>query len=536
MVASVRWLVGYATPQRTVLAACCLLTQVSIGAEPAHRVRVRLVGDESVAARVSVTDSRGEPHAPDGAILRKDSQGRAYFYAAGDFELGIPEGPSQWSFSRGLETVPRRISVDCRSDLELEVRLDPWTRLATRGWYSGDSHVHLHTGGPLNVTVNDALVAARAEDLNYVNLCVSNNEGDDIRDADLITGQAHSLSTSQHLLVFGEEMRSSIYGHMQFFGIRKLVEPQYTGFNNTPQHHDYPANYVMAAEAIRQGGIVTYGHPMFSGQPDPFSGDPAADNAAARELPIDAILGLAHAIDLMSYNSDEVSSTELWYRLLNCGIRLSACVGTDALLDRETDPMGGERVYVKVDGGLTMRGWLDGLKSGRSFVTNGPLASLKVNGLDLGDTCRLAGPETVHVTAQVESLVPFEVVEVMVNGQVAHTGVPAPGSTSGDVRLMSFDVELPIRQSSWVALRVRAAGHESHQGMGGPAWAHTSPVYVQVQEQPITSREDAVYFVDWIEKLLRVVATRDRYASASDRQQVEQRFREAQDRFRLLAP
>ena len=48
--------------------------------------------------------------------------------------------------------------------------------------------------------------AARAEGVNYVNLCVSNNVGDDIRDAELITGKPHAASTDRHLLVFGEEM------------------------------------------------------------------------------------------------------------------------------------------------------------------------------------------------------------------------------------------------------------------------------------------------------------------------------------------
>ena len=92
------------------------------------------------------------------------------------------------------------------------------------------------------------------------------------------------------------------------------------------------------------------------------------------------MLGVVHAVDLMSYNSDEPLSAELWYRLLNCGLRLSACVGTDALLDRSTDPLGGDRVYVKAIGPLTMRGWLDGLKAGRTFVTNGPIPTLEVGG------------------------------------------------------------------------------------------------------------------------------------------------------------
>ena len=86
---------------------------------------------------------------------------------------------------------------------------------------------------------------------------------------------------------------------------------------------------------------------MFAGQPFPFDKDLAKASGAARELPIDAVLGVVHAVDLMSYNSDEDLSAELWYRLLNCGLKLSACVGTDALLDRSTEPLGGDRVYVK---------------------------------------------------------------------------------------------------------------------------------------------------------------------------------------------
>ena len=309
------------------------------------------------------------------------------------------------------------MTLDAETATELTVPMQPWIDMAARGWYSGDSHVHLHTGGPIEVTVADALVAARAEGVNYVNLCASNNVGDDIRDAELITGKPHAASTDRHLLVFGEEMRSTIYGHMQFFGISRLVEPQYTGFDGTPNRHDFPANYVMAAEAVRQGGVVTYGHPMFAGQPFPFDEEPAKASGAARELPIDAVLGVVHAVDLMSYNSDEGLSAELWYRLLNCGLRLSACVGTDALLDRSTEPLGGDRVYVKTDGPLTMRSWLDGLKSGRSFVTNGPMPTLEVDGKGPGETCELAAAGKVRVAATVESYVPFDKIEVIVNGE-----------------------------------------------------------------------------------------------------------------------
>ena len=504
----------------------------ALAAEPSLNVHVRLAGDHRAAARVRIVGSDENPYAPDGAALRKTTRDEAYFYADGSFDVTLPRGPSRLHFSGGIETIPRTVALDATADTELAVHLQPWIDMASRGWYSGDSHVHLHTGGPISVTVADALVAARAEGVNYVNLCVSNNVGDDIRDAELITGKPHAESTEKHLLVFGEEMRSSIYGHMQFFGIRKLVEPQYTGFDETPNRNDFPANYVMAAIACRQGGVVTYGHPMFADRPSPFGEDLTAGNAAARELPIDAIMNVVQAVDLMCYNSDEDLSAELWYRLLNCGLKLSACVGTDALLDRSTEPMGGGRVYVKIKGPLTMASWLGGLAEGRTFVTNGPIPHLEVGGSQPGSTVSTA-PGNIHVTARVESYVPFDRVEVIVNGKVAVERVVASETDSATVHVHQFEVDVPLERSSWVALRVR--GPEHPHVIDGPVWAHTSPVYFNVNGQPIRSAEDAQYFVDWIGQLLRVVAARDRYASVKDRQQVEALFRQAQDQFLLRA-
>ena len=255
-------------------------------------------------------------------------------------------------------------------------------------------------------------------------------------------------------------------------------------------------------------------------------------SGAARELPIDAVLGVVQAIDLMSYNSDEENSAELWYRLLNCGIKLSACVGTDALLDRSTEPLGGDRVYVKTNGPLTMANWLNGLKQGRSFVTNGPIPALKVNTSDVGETCHLNGPGTVQVTATVESYVPFDRIEILVNGQVVSQD-QLPESNTAELRIHQRELKVEIDRSSWIALRVRGPDHPLV--FDGPAWAHTSPVYVEVAGQKISSPEDAAYFVDWIEQLLRVVAARNRYATVEDRQGVEALFRKAQNEYRKLA-
>ena len=520
----------------TIVLLASLVTKFAATAQSAETnctVQVQLLPAGSTAARVRVIGSDQKFSAPADAIVRKTTREEDYFYADNTFAVSVPKGVTHFYFSAGLESIPSHITMDVQSDITLPVPINRWIEMRERGWYGGDSHVHLHTGGPLAVTVKDALVAARAEGLHYSNLCVSNNVGDDIRDASLITGKPHPLSTANHLLVFGEEMRSSIYGHMQFFGIRELVTPQYTGFLDTPNHHDYPANYTMAAEAVRQGGIVTYGHPMFKDQPLPFGDDLTADNGAARELPIDAILGVAHAVDLMSYNSDEDRSAELWYRLLNCGLKLAACVGTDALLDRSTDPLGGSRVYVQVDGPLTMNKWLTGLKQGRSLVTNGPIPQLTIAGKGPGDTCQLKEQGTVRAHVNVESYTPFHRVDLIVNGKVVNSRKTSENAAANGFRLSRYHVDVPITRSSWVAVRVHGPDHPAI--FDGPAWAHTSPVYISLQQQPIVHREDAEYFVDWIGRLLRVVATRDRYAEAADRQRVEKLFQQAQQKFRQLA-
>lgn len=526
-----------------IIAACVSLVVESIGNKPAfgdsnvepavQKIHVKLIcQDAPAAARVSLVGADNKPRAPAGAILRTTRRNVPYFYADGSFDVELPPGRAKLTVSGGIETIPQTVVVDAASSPELTIPISRWIDLAARGFYSGDSHVHLHTGGPIEVAVADALVAARAEGVNYVNLCVSNNVGDDIRDASLITGKPHALSTGRHLLVFGEEMRSMIYGHMQFFGIRTLVEPQYTGFDQTPHSNDFPANYAMAERAVRQGGVVTYGHPMAAGRSFPFDKDLAVPTAAARELPIDAVLGMVHAVDLMSYNSDKDRSAELWYRLLNCGFPLAACVGTDALLDRSTDPMGGARVYVKTGGPFTMPNWLDGLRSGKTFVTNGPVPTLEVNGKGPGETCDLATPGKVRVTALVESDVPVDKIEVIVNGEIAAHHEFSGGDLAAP-KARRVDIELPLQRSSWIALRVR--GPDNPNVFDGPAWAHTSPVYVKVAGQPIASRKDAEFFVNWIEQMLRVVAARNRFSRPEDRREVEALFQNAQNEFRKMA-
>ena len=107
---------------------------------------------------------------------------------------------------------------------------------------------------------------------------------------------------------------------MCFLGLKKLVEPFYNGFRDTPHWDDYPANFPLAQEVFDQGGTVSYAHPGMI---------PSFEGASIKELPVDLALGHRTAMDVLS-NNDENATMEMWYRLLNCGFRVAIPAGTDA--------------------------------------------------------------------------------------------------------------------------------------------------------------------------------------------------------------
>ena len=69
---------------------------------------------------------------------------------------------------------------------------------------------------------------------------------------------------------------------------------------------------------------------------------------------------------------------------------------------------------------LNLEMWMDGLKRGRTFVTNGPLINFTLGGEMVGSELKLGSPQTaVPFTAQLRSIVPVDHLEVVCNGKVA---------------------------------------------------------------------------------------------------------------------
>ncbi len=498
----------------------------TVEVRPLVKLTVRLIDENGkpAAARIYLTGSDGLAYAPKGSISRIAAMpAEYYFHAENSFQMELPAGQTLIEATRGLEyeLTEREVDLVPGRSAEVTLKLKRWENMARRGWYSADAHIHAnYTAADHQViTPEDVRLQALAEDLNNANMMVANSFGAFIHDPALFEGKPHSLSGPNHLLYWNEEMRNAgLYGHMCFFNLKSLVHPLYTGFRDTPQADDYPPNYTQASGAQAQGGAVTYAHPGY---------EPTFEGASARELPADLALGRAvDAMDVLS-NNFEPATTEIYHRLLNCGFRLAISAGTDAftnVADHYTP--GGGRVYVRTGGKqMNYAAWIQGYKQGRSFASNGPMISMTVDGKEPGEELQFpsGATRTVRVRTSVSSLVPVDKVDVIVNGKVA-----ASRNGAG-----AMDERIPIEGSSWIAVRATGPWNRMILNDAG-AYAHTSPVYVQVGGERLAVKEDVRFYIAWMEKLIARTKERGRFSTAARREEVVALFERALDYYKKL--
>ena len=511
-----------------------LETEVAFDVRPLVTLRVKLLDEDGkpATARVYLTGSDGLAYAPAGSISRYTAMSaEPYFDAENAFAVDVPAGETLIEATRGQEYELTSRKVDAAKDATKDasgvtLQLKRWTHMAARGWYSSDAHIHANYTADQHqvIGLSDIRLYVHAEDLNNANMLVANSGDAFVHDIQYFEGKPNSISEPGYIVYWNEEMRHrGIYGHMAFFGLKKLIYPLYTGFPNTPYPEDYPPNYAQADAAKRDNAAVDYVHPAMVPNFEQLGG------AGAHELPIDLALGKVDAMDVVS-NDDEIASMEIWYRLLNCGFRLAISAGTDSftnVADHYTP--GGGRVYVRAGVPLNYDNWVREYKRGHSFATNGPMLSFTVDGHEAGDDLRFAAgsKQTLHVKATMTTQVPVDKVEIVVNGKVA-----ASRDAHGQ-KQVSLDEPVSLDRSAWIA--VRAIGPWSRLVLNDlQAFAHSSPVYVHFGERRVVFPEDARFYDEWIGKLIAQVRDRGRFATPAHRDEVIALFRRAQEIYRGL--
>ena len=471
-------------------------------------LRGRVLGPDGaiVPARIQVLASDGRGYVPADAFHRVSPANEIhYFHSTGEFEVVVPAGDVRVEALRGFEWIPADETVRAAAGrtVRVELRMERLSDPGQSNWVSGDTHVHDLHEGRYGLSQQEFLDQLRADDLHVTNDLI-HMDGTKImgRWSDL-TGEDYSGSTDAYILRYAQEFRGS-FGHVGLLGVNEFIMPLIGGTSGSP----YPADglKLMYLDSVRAlGGIGGFMHPYTLGSGN--LGTP--EWAAQSDIPIHAILGRGDFYDLVSIASDELASADMYYHMLNVGVRLPVTGGTDNFSNVWRDPSGGTaRTYARLEGPISWQGWIEAIRAGRTVATNGPLLFAQVDGQEPGS--QLSRRARVTVDVDLATIAPVEVIEIIVDGEVARTISVAEGE-----RRLTARESIPVEGARWIA--VRARGGKARYSGDNYTFAHTTPVYFTDAPPNAASRASADFLAMVIEEIWRRVDQRDAWLRPEDR-------------------
>jgi TolB protein len=424
-----------------------------------------LIDGQAAPVRMNILDEMGHPVIPESGAVRSEGQNaRIFFYSQGEIELIAPVGNITISAVQGFETVEliEEVTVRPNRSTQVTIELDRIWDASENGWYSADNHFHLNYGGTYRMSPEDILpdLVGEGLDIAYPLLANLHNR---FLEQDL-WGWSHESAPIVH---FGQEVRSHFLGHLELIGTEELFWPWVWG----PGYQLYGEDDRVNAEALRfgkaQGGLGGYVHPV--PVKNPFT--PETLSSIPIGFVADAVLGEVDLIELGCLWTDEIGTGALWHQVLNLGIPLAASAGSDVMNDYyRTMAIGATRVYVKPQGEFNTTTYLQALKQGRSFISNGPLLEFEADGKEPGQVIdQKTG--TIEWALTVHSALPFASLEIFVNGKVVQTleGNAKAGSKS-------YQGTVIVPTGGWITARVVG------ENIGWPAmdsylFGESSPVW-----------------------------------------------------------
>jgi len=365
---------------------------------------------------------------------------RHFFYIDGEYEVSLPEGMYSLIVSKGpeYELVTSEIEIRAGEVTSTDVKLTRWTDMPGRGWYSGDDHVHMTRNEEDNASISAIM---QAEDVHVTNVLQMGNPFDTHFDQYAFGSDGRYIEDDNVLVSGVEDPRTAVRGHTISLNIHEVLRP-------SDQYLRYDQIFAGYRE---QGGMSGYAHvagELFN---------------VGRGLAIDVPLG---SVDFVEILQDGILSTELWYDFLNLGFALIPTAGSDFPY---LSAPGGERNYVYVEGDFNTDAWYEQLRANRTFVTNGPMLELTVNGQPVGSHLELLPGDEIEILASVAmkpDIESLDRLELIAHGEI----VAVAEDVSADNSLSLTHV---MRASEGVWLAIRAFGSDQ-------AKAHSAPVFITV--------------------------------------------------------
>jgi|688.fasta_scaffold00821_29 hypothetical protein len=511
--------------------------------QPSQKVTVRIKDHDGkpTTCALLVRDNRGRVYPNPARRLAPDFFFHPQIYRHDGETVTLPAGKYFVTATRGpeyLESAFEFVVPEKEAATDMEVKLNRWIHMAQEQWFSGDHHVHAagcaHYENPVQgVGPEDMMRHILGEDLNVG--CVLSWGPCWYHQKQFFDGKVSKLSRADYLMRYDVEVSGFPSSHAGHLCLLNLVEDDYP---KTTRIEEWPSWTIPVLKwGKEQGGVVGYSHSgwglalpdyMPDGTRGPLPktwggggnrGGRAADKLPDYAMPpFDGIGANEYIVAAPNDACDFISAVDtpavwelnIWYHVLNCGLRTRISGETDfPCIYGERVGLG--RIYVGMDAAkpLTYDDWVKGLLNGRSYVGDGAshIRTFQINdqGLGLSGTTgsiselKLPKASAVEVNTSVAALLPEKQtdsgraiqerrldekpywhierarqtgsrkvkVELVINGEAIESqSIEADGKWND----LKWNVE--IRESSWVAVRIFPS-------------LHTNPIFVSVGDKPV---------------------------------------------------
>ncbi len=438
-------------------------------------------------------------------------------YRADGEYVYLPPGRYQVVYGRGPEYAVQQQEVVVPQDVDsmtVSFQLKRWIHMADLGWYSADHHIHAagcsHYESPEEGVLPEHMWRQiLGEDLNLGSNLTWGPSW--YYQKQYFTGADHPLSNKDNILRYDIEISGFPSSHAGHLVLLQLKEDDYP---NTTTIEEWPSWTLPVLQwAKAQNGLTGYAHsgwglaPVTPTEELPNDVMPKMDGIGANEY----IVTVTHDVIDFYSAGDTPAPAELnmWYHTLNCGFKTRISGETDFPCISD-ERVGRARVYAQLEEGLNFSDYMQAIKSGRSYVSDGyaHLIDFTINEVALGEAnseLKVSSPTSLKISVKAAAFLTEQQdtigaiiadrnlyespywhierarigttrnvpVELIVNGEaVARQEIPANGSWQN----LTFDHTL--QKSGWVAIRVYPS-------------AHTNPIFVEVGGQPIREKKSA---------------------------------------------
>jgi hypothetical protein len=393
---------------------------VPFNALPAYRLRLRVLDEKGLPsiAAFTIRDNLGRLYPNPSKRLAPDLFFQPQVYRANGETVLLPEGSYTIVCAMGPEyhAQAKRVEVTPTGTNEVLFAMQRWIDPAKYGWFSGDHHVHAagcsHYQNPSEgVRPEDMIRQILGEKLNVGAVltwgpCYYYQK-------QFFTGKDDPLSKPDELMHYDLEVSgfpSSHAGHLVLLGLTDQDYPHCVRIEQWPTW-DLPVLRWAKSQAALAGFAHSGWGLLVKSTEIPNYEIPGFDSIGANEYIVDVTF--PGAVDFISAgDTPYTSELNIWYHTLNVGFRTRISGETD--FPCITDSRVGQgRVYAKVEGPLTYSAWLDALRSGRSYVSDGRshLIDFSVNGQEIGmngSEVKLDTSGTVHAAVKVSAYLPSD--------------------------------------------------------------------------------------------------------------------------------